>query len=173
MQPVPVGSCILSTMVLLNLLWPMQDPAKAEQKRQVSTDFGTYDAAVQSCNLNDNGVRQPCSRVQLTQRGEEGLRIRFIGAGEQPGTSLRVTFIARQPGKSRLLSCHQALCRPIHGQWSADVISASTTRFNVRGLPDALPRAMPMRGTCELDESLIRCESQGRGGINLSAQARF
>ena len=64
MQPVPVGACVFSTTVLLNLLWPMQDPAKAEQKRQVSTDFGTYDAAVQSCNLNDNGVRQPCSRVR-------------------------------------------------------------------------------------------------------------
>ena len=125
------------------------------------------------CLIDQDGTTQTCSRVQLTQRSGAGLRIRFFSAADKAGTSVRVTFIASHPQGKSALACQDGRCQPSATSWSAKVISGSTAQFDERGLPDTLPEAWPMRGTCRISDALISCESQARNGLTLSAEARL
>ena len=158
--------------MLLQLPIPRSATAQASRPPQDS-NFGNFDANVSRCTMNRHGTIQNCSRVQLTQRGRAGLRIRFSGPGEEPGTSTRVTFIASHPSGEPALVCDRGSCEPSTQAWSARVISGSTAQFNGRGLPNNLPKAQSMRGTCRVSKDQISCQSQTRNGWTLSAEARL
>ena len=151
-----------------------QRSAIAQESRPVQvSNFGNFETTVSRCSIDRNGTTQSCSRVQLTQRGTSGLRIRFSGPGEEPGSSTRMTFIASHPSGEPALTCNKGDCKPSDSAWSATVISGSTAQFDARGLPDNLPKAWPMRGTCRISKGLIACQSQSRSGWTLSAEARL
>ena len=164
----------ISFVLTLLLPLPILRSAAAQTSRPTQdSNFGNFEANVSRCTMNRHGTVQSCSRVQLTQRGPSGLRIRFSGPGEEPGSSTRVTFIASHPSGEPALSCDKGHCKPSIPAWSARVISGSTAQFDVRGLPNNLPKAQSMRGTCRLSEKQISCQSQSRSGWTLSAEARL
>ena len=152
----------------------MQRSASAQPSRpSQSPEFGSFEPPVSRCVIDQDGTIQTCSRVQLTQRSGAALRIRFFGAADKAGTSARVTFIANHPQGETALACKDGRCQPSATPWSASVISGSTTQFDERGLPDMLPEALPMHGTCRISDALISCAAQARNGITLSAEARI
>ena len=137
-------------------------------------DFGRFETSVRDCRTEHDGVRRSCTRLQLMQRGSLGLRIRFSGSGDRPGSSTWLTFVAAQPSSGRQpLTCERGVCQLSPGDWSAKVISGSSAHFDARGLPDTLPRALPMRGICRIQPREIRCKGQATQGISMNAEARF
>ena len=164
----------VSLVLTMQLFVLSQSWAKAQAPRPVQEpNFGNFETTVSRCSIVRDGTIQRCSRVQLTQRGSAGLRIRFSGPGEEPGSTTRMTFIARHPAGDLALACDKGDCKPSDSGWSGTVISGSTAQFNARGLPDNLPEAWPMRGTCKISEESFDCRGQSRSGRTLSAVARL
>ena len=164
----------VSLFLAMQLVVLSQRSAMAQAARPVQEpNFGNFETTASHCSMDRNGTVNNCSRIQLTQRGTAGLRIRFSGPGEEPGSSNRMTFIASHPSGDLALACDKGNCKPSGTPWSATVISGSTAQFNARGLPDNLPKAWPMRGTCKISQELIACQSQSRSGWTLSAEARL
>tara|TARA_B100002051_G_C16743053_1_gene645587 strand:+ start:5534 stop:6028 length:495 start_codon:yes stop_codon:yes gene_type:complete len=156
-------------LVLLTLLPAAR--AATPNLDQRDTDFGTFDSSVRRCIVDQGGDIRSCSRIQLTQRGQAGLRIRFLGAGPQQGTSARLTFVAKHPTGNRALTCSRGKCQPLKVNWNATVISASTAIFNDRGLPTTIPHSWRMQGICSINKTAINCESEASNGLLLRAQA--
>ena len=163
------------TLATLLLCWtglPQSLPALAEgSKRDV--DFGSITSTARQCSLARNGSTRRCTAVELSQRGNAGLRIRFMGAGEQPGSSDWITFIARNRRGIRALSCSNGTCEQAVQAWSAEVISVSIARFDGRGLPISLPDTRSMDGECRIEKSMIQCDSRSSNGVSLRAVARL
>ena len=137
-------------------------------------NYGSYEASVHRCRLDRNGMLRSCNTMQLAQRGDTGLRIRFTGAGKEPGTTIRYTFITKNPEGIKPLKCDQGDCQPLAHPWIAEVISASTAQFNARGLPVSLPQARAMQGDCQLSKRQISCNSRTKDdGLKLSAEAHL
>jgi hypothetical protein len=163
---------ILATLLLSWAVLPRPLSALAERGKP-DADFGSITTTTRQCSLARNGSEQGCTTVQLTQRGNAGLRIRFIGSGAQPGSSKWITFIARHRQGIRALSCNKGSCEQAVQHWSADVISASIANFDDRGLPVGLPNTSPMDGECQIERQRIQCVSRSNNGLSLRAVARL
>lgn len=165
---------LLLTVLGSALLWISQSATNANEARRSADqdlNYGSFETSVRRCRLEQNGTLRTCNVLQLAQRGDTGLRIRFTGAGQEPDTTIRYTFITRHPQTIRPLKCDQGDCQLLGHPWIAEVISASTAHFDARGLPVQLPQAQAMQGDCQLADQQIRCSSRTRSGQTLNAEA--
>ena len=170
------GSLLLAVVASALLCWNSQAAANANDRqpsRNQGLDYGSYEASVRRCKLQQDDVLRTCNSLQLAQRGETGLRIRFTGSGQEPGTTIQYTFITKNPEGIRPLKCDKGRCQLFDHAWIAKVISASTAQFNARGLPVSLPQARAMQGDCRIADKIISCNSQTRQGRILRAEAKL
>lgn len=144
-------------------------PTSAGQAR----GFSRVEQATRRCRIERGDIKRSCNRLQISDTGSDGLRIRFTGPGETPGSSHQLSFVALAREQPSPLRCEKGNCQLSGRRWTADIISIAWVEFDKRGLPRGLPTARTVRGTCRINDRLINCESHRGQLIDVSAEAQI
>ena len=120
------------------------------------------------------GKRLDCRLIQIDGRTATILSLRFIGAGEQPGSSQRLTFVVSTLSTPPLLSCNLGICQLRTGDWEGKINGVSETNYDVDGLAEGVPNAWAVRqGNCSVQAGRMTCRAEVPGGGQISAEAEL
>ena len=135
--------------------------------------FGRYQHTPAKCRIVYDGRPFDCQRIQISESGSKGLRLRFIGSSEASGESYQLSFVSLDGEQSSPLRCSHSTCSLDRRNWSAALISTAWIRFNARGLPEGVPNARTASGRCWIDATTVSCESHSRNIPATSAEAQL
>ena len=120
------------------------------------------------------GKRRDCRLIQIDGRTATILSLRFIGAGEQPGSSQRLTFVVSTLSTPPLLSCNLGRCQLGTDNWEGKINSVSEANYDADGLAEGLPKAWAVSlGNCSVRTGRILCRADRPAGGQVSAEAQL
>ena len=161
------GSLALAGVLLGAVLLPPQALGRAGQE-----GFCRWELRSDNCkhSLAESVGASPCQVVQLEQRQEGLLNVKFIARGAEQGSMNQLTFVGELKPGSLAMRCSQARCTP-QGTMQSQLSSVSEARFDGRGIAQGLPSAWPVNGTCLVEERQVRCQAKAFTGEGWTAEA--
>ena len=134
---------------------------------------GRHQTISRNCRFTPmTGKRRDCKLIQIDGRTATILSLRFIGDGERPGSSQRLTFVVSTLSTPPLLSCNLGRCQLRTGDWEGKINGVSETNYDVDGLAEGVPNAWAVRqGNCSVQAGRMTCRAEVPGGRQISAEA--
>jgi len=166
--PIQHRSAITSVLALA-MTWPLPIHAAAE------AFAGRYQTISSNCRFTPTkGQKRGCRLIQIDGRTATILSLRFIGDGERPGSSQRLTFVVSTLSTPPLLSCNLGRCQLRTGDWEGKINGVSETNYDVDGLAEGVPNAWAVRqGNCSVQAGRMTCRAEVPGGGQISAEAEL
>ena len=166
--PIQHRSAITSVLALA-MTWPLPIHAAAE------AFAGRYQTISSNCRFTPTkGQKRGCRLIQIDGRTATIVSLRFLGAGDQPGSSQRLTFVASGPTTTPLLSCNLGNCRLATASWQGRISSVSEANYDADGLAEGVPKAWAVsQGSCSVRDRRILCSADVPGGGQVSAEAQL
>ena len=155
------------------LVLGLSSPLAAQSQRESFS--GRYQTKSSNCRfLTTNGQKRGCRLIQIDGRTGAIISIRFVGAGDQPGTSQRLTFVVSELSTSPVLNCSRGNCRLITANWQGRINSVSEANYDADGLAGGLPKAWAVSlGNCSVRTGRILCRADRPAGGQVSAEAQL
>ncbi len=136
---------------------------------------GRHQTTSSDCRfMATTGKEQACRVVQIDGLTATILSLRFVGAGERPGSSQRLTFVVSSMSSPTLLNCNLGRCQLRTGDWEGKINGVSETNYDVDGLAEGVPNAWAVRqGNCSVQAGRMTCRAEVPGGGQISAEAEL
>ena len=166
--PIQHRSAITSVLALA-MTWPLPIHAAAE------AFAGRYQTISSNCRFTPTkGQKRGCRLIQIDGRTATIVSLRFLGAGDQPGSSQRLTFVASASTTTPLLSCNLGNCQLETASWQGRISSVSEANYDADGLAEGLPKAWAVSlGNCSVRTGRILCRADRPAGGQVSAEAQL
>ena len=120
------------------------------------------------------GRDRGCRLIEINGRSPTIISIRFIGAGDEPGSSQRLTFVVSTSEETPLLQCKRGSCKLETASWVGSINSVSEATYDADGLAESVPKAWSAgQGSCRLSSGRLSCQAETPGGGQLSAEAQL
>ena len=142
---------------------------------QLESFAGRYQTNSSDCRfLPTNGQKRGCRLIQIDGRTPAIISIRFVGAGDQPGASQRLTFVVSELSTSPVLKCSRGNCQLKTVNWQGRINSVSEANYDADGLAGGLPKAWAVsQGKCSVRAGRILCRADRPTGGQVSAEAQL
>ena len=136
---------------------------------------GRYQTKSSSCRfISTTGHKRGCRLIQIDGRTPTIISIRFMGAGDQPGSSQKLTFVVSELSASPVLNCSIGNCQLKSASWQGKITSVSEANSNADGLAQGLPKAWAVsQGICSVRAGRILCRADLPTGGQISAEAQL
>ena len=136
---------------------------------------GRYQIQSNNCRFNPTtGPKSGCRLVQIDGRTPTIISIRFVGAGDQPGSSQRLTFVVSELPSTPLLNCSLGNCQLKTSNWQGTINSVSVSSYDADGLAGGVPKAWAVsQGNCSVQAGRILCRADVPEGGQVSAEAQL
>jgi hypothetical protein len=142
-------------LIPLMLLAPLRSWGQADL-------FGRWQMQLRRCELEEKGARpSSCHALQLDQRNAEVVRLILQADGAGRGEQVQFTLVGALVDGSEPMTCSSGSCR-LRKPMELQLISLSLTRFDGRGLAQALPSTWPVQGRCRIDPAQLSCQASAR-----------
>lgn len=128
----------------------------------IETFAGRYETTSSSCRfVPTTGRERDCRLVQIDGRAANIFSLRFMGAGDRPGSSQRLTFVVSTLSTDTpLLNCKLGKCQLKAVNWQGRINSVSEANYDSDGLAESVPKAWAVRkGSCGIQATKIVCEA--------------
>ena len=159
----------LGCALVLGLICPTAAQADIE------TFAGRYQTKSSDCRfMPTNGQKRGCRLIQIDGRTPAIISIRFVGAGDQPGSSQRLTFVVSELSISPVLKCSRGNCQLKTANWQGRINSVAEANYDADGLARGLPKAWAVsQGNCSGQVGRIVCHADAPEGGQVSAEAQL
>ena len=159
----------ITSALAIAMSWPLPIHATVE------AFAGRYQTISSNCRFTPTkGQKRGCRLIQIDGRTATIVSLRFLGAGDQPGSSQRLTFVASASTTTPLLSCNLGNCRLKTASWQGRISSVSEANYDADGLAEGVPRAWAVnQGSCSVRDRRILCSADVPGGGQVSAEAQL
>ena len=159
----------LGCALVLGLICPTAAQADIE------TFAGRYQTKSSGCRfLSTTGQKRGCRLIQIDGRTPTIISIRFIGAGDQPGSSQRLTFVVSELSTSPVLNCSLGNCQLISASWQGRITIVSEANSDADGIAQGLPKSWAVsQGNCSVRAGRILCRADLPAGGQISAEAQL
>ena len=136
---------------------------------------GRYQTKSSSCRfISTTGQKRGCRLIQIDGRTPTIISIRFMGAGDQPGSSQKLTFVVSELSASPVLNCSIGNCQLKSANWQGKITSVSEANSDADGLAQGLPKAWAVsQGICSVRAGRILCRADLPTGGQISAEAQL
>ena len=163
------GNGLIALALLVGIGCPMSAHAGIEPFT------GRHQTTSSDCRfMATTGKEQACRKVQIDGLTATILSLRFVGAGERPGSSQRLTFVVSSMSSPTLLNCNLGRCQLGTDSWKGRINSVSEVRYDADGLAEGVPKAWAVReGNCRVEAGRIACRTEVPGGGQISAEAEL
>ena len=155
------------------LLLGLSSPLAAQP--QLESFSGRYQTKSSNCRFQPmNGQKRGCRFIQIDGRTPAVISIRFVGAGDQPGSSQRLTFVVSELSTTPVLKCSRGNCQLNTANWQGRINSVSEANYDADGLAEGLPKAWAVSlGNCSVRTGRILCRADRPAGGQVSAEAQL
>jgi len=155
------------------LVLGLSSPLAAQS--QLESFSSRYQTKSSNCRfLPTNGQKRGCRLIQIDGRTPAIISIRFVGAGDQPGSSQRLTFVVSELSTSPVLNCSRGNCQLKTANWQGKINSVSEAKYDADGLAGGLPKAWAVsQGNCSVRAGLILCRADIPAGGQVVAKAQL
>ena len=159
----------ITSALAIAMSWPLPIHATVE------AFAGRYQTISSNCRFTPTkGQKRGCRLIQIDGRTATIVSLRFLGAGDQPGSSQRLTFVASASTTTPLLSCNLGNCRLETASWQGRISSVSEANYDADGLAEGVPKAWAVsQGSCSVRDRRILCSADVPGGGQVSAEAQL
>ncbi|WP_114993282.1 hypothetical protein [Synechococcus sp. UW179A] len=142
---------------------------------QLESFAGRYQTKSSNCRfLPKNGQKRGCHFIQIDGRTPAIISIRFVGSGDQPGSSQRIKFVVSELSTSPVLKCSRGNCQLKKANWQGRINSVSVSSYDADGIAESLPKAWAVsQGNCSVRERRILCRADIPAGGKVSADAQL
>ena len=142
---------------------------------QLETFAGRYQTNSSNCRfIPTTGEKRRCGSVQIDGRTPSILSIRFVGAGDRPGSSQRLTFVLSELSTTPVLNCSRGNCQLNAANWRGRINSVSEANYDADGLAGSVPKAWAVGdGSCVVKAGRILCLAKAPDGGEVSAEAQL
>ena len=142
---------------------------------QLESFAGRYQTKSSDCRfMPTNGQKRGCRLIQIDGRTPAIISIRFVGAGDQPGSSQRLTFVVSELSTSPVLKCSRGNCQLKTANWQGRINSVAEANYDADGLARGLPKAWAVsQGNCSGQVGRIVCHADAPEGGQVSAEAQL
>ena len=160
---------VLASALALGMSTPFVGAAELEAFE------GRYQTKSSNCQLiPTTGQKRGCGLVQIDGRTPEIISIRFVGAGDQRGSSQRLTFVVSELSTTPVLTCSRGNCQLKPTSWEGKINSVSEANYDADGLAEGVPKAWAVsQGNCNVQANRISCRADRPAGGGVSAEAQL
>ncbi len=136
---------------------------------------GRYQTRSSNCQfIPTTGRKRSCGLVQIDGRTPTILTIRFVGDGDQPGSSTRLTLVLSELTTTPVLTCSRGNCQLIKTSWEGRINSLAEANYDADGLAEGVPKAWAVsQGNCNVQARRILCRADLPEGGQVSAEAQL
>ncbi|QNI53138.1 putative conserved secreted protein [Synechococcus sp. BIOS-E4-1] len=136
---------------------------------------GRYQAQSSNCRFTPTtGQKRGCRLVQIDGRTSTIISIRFVGSGDRPGSSQRLTFVVSELSSTPFLNCSLGSCQLKTANWQGRINSVSVSSYDADGLAGGVPKAWAVsQGGCSAQAGRILCRAEIPDGGQVSAEAQL
>ena len=136
---------------------------------------GRYQTQSSNCHFTPTtGQKRGCRLVQIDGRTSTIISIRFVGSGDRPGSSQRLTFVVSELSSTPFLNCSLGNCQLKTSNWQGTINSVSVSSYDADGLAGGVPKAWAVsQGNCSVQAGRILCRADVPEGGQVSAEAQL